>query len=113
MSSLKDTVFVRGDGWFDLARTHLLWRDVFAGPASVGKEGRWIDRPSVSMAYLYLLTGAELSDALRNAGRAADANAVAATMTNVAHATGLDAIAQSARARLTPGDSSGVPLSRY
>jgi hypothetical protein len=112
-SSLKDTVYVQGDGWFDIARTQTLWHDVFAGPASIIKEGQWIDRPSVSMAYLYLFTGAELSDALRSTGHAAEASTVATTMTSVAHATGLDAVARSAQKltqRPPTSDSAGLSL---
>ena len=111
---LKDTVNVQGDGWFDVARTKALWQEVFLGPASVIKEGKWIDRPSVSMAYLYLLTGAELSDALRISGKATEASRIAATVTSVAHSTGLDAFARSVQSSGTqplPGnDSAGVTL---
>ena len=111
----KDTVFVEGDGWLDVARTERLWTDVFVGHRSIVREGQWVDRPSVSMPSLYIFTGAELADALRSQGKMADANAVFSTMKQVAHATQLDdmirGVEQDFRApRPAAGDSSGVTL---
>jgi hypothetical protein len=112
-SSSKDTLFVQGDGWLDVTRTKALWNDVFQGPKSVVAEGRWVDRASVSMPSLYIFAGAELAEALRNAGDNAGANAVFVTTRGVASATRLDemirAIDQEYRAPTT-GDSSGVSL---
>ena len=111
----RDTMFVEGDGWLDVSRTESLWKDVFVGHQSIVKEGKWVDRPSVSMPSLYLFTGAELADALKAQGRRADANAVFSTTKQVAHATQLDAmirgVEEDFRApRPTAGDSSGVTL---
>jgi len=111
----KDTMFVEGDGWLDVARTERLWTDVFVGHRSIVREGQWVDRPSVSMPSLYIFTGAELADALRSQGKMAGANAVFSTMKQVAHATQLDdmirGVEQDFRApRPAPGDSSGVTL---
>jgi hypothetical protein len=111
----KDTVFVEGDGWLDVARSHRLWTDVFAGHQSVVREGQWVDRPSVSMPSLYIFTGAELADALRSQGKMADAKAVFTTMKQVAHATQLDDMIRGVEQdfltpRPTAGDSSGVTL---
>jgi hypothetical protein len=104
-------VYMQGDGWFDVSRTRALWHDTFAAPASLIKEGQWIDRASASMAYLYLMTGSELSDALRSAGSVAQADSVAATTLKVAHATGLDALTRSVtQPQPLVGDSAGVPL---
>ncbi len=112
-SSSKDTVFVQGDGWLDVARTKSLWNDVFQGPKSVIAEGHWVDRASVSMPSLYIFAGAELAEVMRNSGDQAGANAVFATTRNVATATRLDdmirAIDQMSRAPAA-GDSSGVSL---
>ena len=109
----KDTIFVQGDGWLDVRRTTALWNDVFQGPKSVIAEGRWVDRASVSMPSLYIFTGAELAESLRNRGDNAVANAVFATTRGVATATRLDdivrALDQQYRAPIA-GDSSGVSL---
>ncbi|HEY6826974.1 MAG TPA: DUF2723 domain-containing protein, partial [Gemmatimonadaceae bacterium] len=82
----KDTVFVQGDGWLDVARTKSLWTDVFQGPKSVIAEGQWVDRASVSMPSLYIFAGAELAEALGNSGDAAKAKDVLAMTTQVARA---------------------------
>jgi hypothetical protein len=112
-SAGKDTVFVQGDGWLDVARTKTLWNDVFQGPKSVIAEGRWVDRASVSMPSMYIFAGAELAESLRNAGDHAGANAVFATTRQVATATRLNdmvrALDQEYRAPVT-GDSNGVSL---
>jgi hypothetical protein len=115
----RDTVFVQGDGWLDVARTEALWNTVFAGYRSVIQEGQWIDRPSVSMPALYIFMGAELADALRATGRPVAANAVFATTRQVASVTQLDGLirgleepspAPSSPALSSPGDSTGVTL---
>jgi hypothetical protein len=112
-SATKDTVFVQGDGWLDMARTKALWNDVFQGPKSVIAEGRWVDRASVSMPSMYIFAGAELAESLRNAGDHAGASAVIATTRQVATATRLSdmvrALDQEFRAPIT-GDSNGVSL---
>jgi hypothetical protein len=108
-----DTVFVQGDGWMDLARTHALWRRVFRAPGSLTREGRWVDGASVSLPALYVYTGDELAGALRALGRAADAQAVFGTTLRVAHATGLDDLARAVvrdSAWVPAGDSAGVSL---
>jgi len=112
-SASKDTVFVQGDGWLDVARTKTLWNDVFQGPKSVVAEGQWVDRASVSMPSMYIFAGAELAEALRNAGDHSGADAVFTTTRGVAMATRLDdmvrALDQEYRAPIA-GDSSGVSL---
>jgi hypothetical protein len=60
-----DTVYVQGDGWFDVARTKTLWNDVFKAPKSLVRRGDWIDQPSVGIPYLYVATGLELAETLR------------------------------------------------
>jgi hypothetical protein len=111
--SNKDTLMVQGDGWLDVTRTHALWDTVFTGQRSIVVEGRWIDRPSVSMPALYLFTGAELADALRGTGKVAAGNAVLATTRQVAHATGLEGIFRGLDQPVQAqgaGDSNGVTL---
>jgi hypothetical protein len=111
----RDTVFVEGDAWLDVARTQRLWNDVFTGHRSVVREGQWVDRPSVSMPSLYIFTGAELADALRAQGKMRDANAVFTTAKQVAQATQLDGMLRGVEQdfrtpRPSAGDSSGVTL---
>lgn len=113
-ATARDTLFVQGDGWLDVGRSHALWNDVFGGPRAVIEEGQWVDRASVSMPALYIFMGAELADALRATGRAAAANNVFATTKQVATATSLTPLIQGLEQQLaTPvstGDSSGVTL---
>ncbi|HYC51075.1 MAG TPA: DUF2723 domain-containing protein [Gemmatimonadaceae bacterium] len=61
----RDTVFTAGDGWMDVPRTTTLWTDVFQAPKSLIRRGDWIDQPSIGIPYLYIATGAELTEALR------------------------------------------------
>ena len=83
-------LYVQGDGWLDLKRTHTLWKEVFEGPKSVIKAGDWIDRPSVGIPYLYVATGLELSEALRTVGDASAAAQVWSTTKQVAQAVRLE-----------------------
>jgi hypothetical protein len=105
-ASTPDTVFVAGDGWLDVERTHALWRDVFKGPAAVIGEGRWVDRSSVSMPAMYIFAGVELAEALRTANKAADSRAVLATAEQMGRATHLDQIVNQIRGNDSPrGDT--------
>jgi hypothetical protein len=112
-ASTKDTVRVEGDGWLDVTRTKTLWDNVFTGHKSTIAEGRWIDRPSSSMPLLYVFTGAELYDALRERGDVRDAMAVLQTSKQVAQAAGQETFV-AALDRMAPspsvGDSAGVTL---
>ena len=112
-ASARDTLFIEGDGWFDVARTNALWNDVFKGHRDVVSEGRWIDRPSASMPALYVFAGAELADALRATGNATAGNAVLSMTTRVAQVAGLEGLVQGLRATEPApmaGDSSGITL---
>jgi hypothetical protein len=93
----KDTVYVQGDGWFDLPRSDSLWHS-FLGPAAVLKAGDWIDRPSVGIPYLYVATGLELAEALKDRGNNQRASAVFNTAKNVAVAVRLDDLVKGAEA---------------
>ena len=89
-ASGRDTLFVQGDGWMDVARTHALWKDVFRAPRALIRRGDWIDQPSIGIPYLYVATGLELSEALAGRDPAA-ARAVLSTTRQVASAMRLDA----------------------
>ena len=109
----KDTVYVQGDGWFDLPRSDTLWHHVFAGPQSVLNTGDWIDRPSVGIPYLYVATGMELAEALKGRGETARASEVFGTAKKIATAVRLDDLVRSAEAEFQQilGDSArSAPL---
>jgi Protein of unknown function (DUF2723) len=86
----RDTLYVQGDGWFDVKRTTELWNNVFLGPQALIKKGDWIDRPSVGIPYLYVATGLALSEALRATGRAQEAQTVMERARQVATAVRLE-----------------------
>src|SRR5262249_33810717 len=50
----RDTVAIRGDGWFDTSRTRALWDSVYGGPAAVIAKGDWIDEPSAGIPFMYV-----------------------------------------------------------
>jgi len=66
VTASKDTVYIQGDGWFDIPRTHTLWTDVFKAPEALIRRGDWIDQPSIGIPYLYVATGVELAEALND-----------------------------------------------
>jgi hypothetical protein len=94
----KDTLYVQGDGWFDVPRSDSLWNHVFLGPQSVLNTGDWIDRPSVGIPYLYVATGMELAEALKEQGKTAEAQAVFNTSKRVATAVRLEELVRGAEA---------------
>ncbi len=89
-NTAKDSIYVSGDGWLDVATSDSLWNHVFEGPKSVMKTGDWIDRPSVGIPYLYVATGIELAEALRGQGKAAEATNVFTTARDVARVVHLE-----------------------
>jgi hypothetical protein len=86
---MSDTVYVQGDGWLDVARSRELWND-FRAPRSIIREGQWIDRPSASIAGLYVFAGAELAEVARAEHDAAKASEIVSTARQVAHVARLD-----------------------
>jgi len=86
----RDTLYVQGDGWFDVKRTEALWKNVFLGPQALIKKGDWIDRPSVGIPYLYVATGLALAEVLRSTGRAEEAQDVLGRARQVAAAVRLE-----------------------
>ena len=104
-----DTVFVPGSGWLDVRRTRALWED-FEGPAAIMKRNDWIDRPSVSIAYSYLVAGSELSSVLSERGDVAGGNTVLATMRQVARAVRVEHLMSYANPPPIPrGDTARPP----
>ena len=64
ITASRDTVNIPGQGFLDVARTKALWTNVFAGQKAILKKGRWVDRPSVGIPYLYVSTGLILAEGL-------------------------------------------------
>jgi hypothetical protein len=69
-------VVVTSNGMMDLARSRVLWRDVYGGVAQLVREGDWLDEPSISIPLQYVLLGTTLAEALRNSGAATEAAGV-------------------------------------
>jgi hypothetical protein len=82
----RDTVEIRGSGWFDLPRSRALFMDVYRGPRAIEKRGDWVDRPSVGIPLTYIFAGEELAAVLRAKGESAAAAAVLDTGARIAHA---------------------------
>src|SRR3954470_12578312 len=101
----KDTLFVQGDGWFDVPRSDSLWNHVFLGPQSVLNTGDWIDRPSVGIPYLYVATGVELAEALKQRGDEKRATDVFNVAKKIAQTVRLDELVRGAEAAFQPGAS--------
>ena len=85
-----DTLAIGGEGYLDVRRTKLLWDSVFTATKSIARRTDWVDQPSVGIPYLYVSTGAILSEALQKVGEPQDANRVMNEARAVAKATRLD-----------------------
>jgi hypothetical protein len=81
----RDTVGIRGSGWFDLPRSRALFMDVYRGPRAIEKHGDWVDRPSVGIPLTYIFAAEELAAVLRAKGQSASAAAVLDTGARIAH----------------------------
>ena len=84
-SSDRNLVMVQGSGWFDLARSHALWEQ-FDGPAALVRRNDWVDRPSLSSVYAYVLGGVELAEVMQFRGDSAGASRVRGQVRAVARA---------------------------
>ncbi|MGH7617410.1 MAG: glycosyltransferase family 117 protein [Gemmatimonadaceae bacterium] len=112
-AAAKDTVFIEGDGWYDVTRSTALWNNVFLGQASIIREGQWVDRASAGMASLYAFAGIELADVLRGRGEPSQARKVLTTTANLSRAARLQNFLGGAESALVaPAGDSGaaVPL---
>jgi hypothetical protein len=94
----KDTVRV-ADGYLDVQRSYALWTQVYKAPRALIKRGDWIDRPSFGIPYTYAVTGIVLADALKQEGRAAEAQKVTNEVTEIAKAARLTDILGSTAGR--------------
>ena len=85
-ASSRDTVNIRGSGWFDLPRSKALFTDVFRGPRAIEAHGDWIDRPSAGIPLTYIFAAEELAAVLRSEGQSGPATNVLDTASRIAHA---------------------------
>ncbi len=102
-----DIVPIAGSGWFDVARSKALW-DQFEGPQALIDFGKWVDRPSVSTAFSYLMAGSELAEALRWKGDTAAAR-VWSQVERTARAVGLQQYLRAAPDSVLQGDTGARP----
>ncbi|MEP7344566.1 MAG: hypothetical protein ABI877_04850, partial [Gemmatimonadaceae bacterium] len=100
-TAASDVVRIEGDGWFDVARSRLLWRDVFQGPAAVLRKGTWVDRPSLSAPFAYFVAGTSLAQILQQRGDTASAGSINDTLKKMARVMRIDDLFEP-----TPGASS-------
>ena len=101
-----------GDGFLDVDRSVQLWNTVYRAPEAIARRGDWIDRPSLSVPYVYIDSGLKVAQALAIRGDSAGSRRVAARVESVLRATRLDSLfapaapieeGDSPRAMLTPG----------
>ena len=102
----RDTVYVPGSGWLDLPTTRALWA-AFEGPGAIVKRNDWIDRPSLTIPFSYLIAGSELSTILAERREVGAADSVMATVRKVARAVRVEHLMSDATAPPLPrGDTS-------
>jgi hypothetical protein len=63
-------------GWFDVATTYSLWTNSFDALTSLAKRTQWVDKPSISIPFVYVSTGSILVEALHRQGKQAEAQRV-------------------------------------
>jgi hypothetical protein len=83
----RDTVMVPGEGYVDLARTKVLWEEIFAAPKAFQRKDGWPDKASVGIPALYVSTGFMLYDALQASGDLVGANNALKDAKQVAQST--------------------------
>ncbi|HUF27329.1 MAG TPA: DUF2723 domain-containing protein [Gemmatimonadaceae bacterium] len=107
-----DTLLLQGEGWMDVERTRVLWRDVFEAHHSIIRRGDWVDRASVGIPFLYVVTGGLLAEGLNRRGDIELAEQVMDTTEQLARATRLESIfapMQQQRPLPLPGGDSPAP----
>jgi hypothetical protein len=77
-------------GLTDVQRSLALWTQAFSGPAELVKEGQWVDRASVGIAYHYVLVGYYLAAAEAQIGDKTTADRILQQVQGMARAAGLD-----------------------
>lgn len=95
-----DVVFVQGEGYVDVTRSAALWRDTYQANRSLAARNGWVDDASVGIPDLYVVTGLTISEALANAGYAAQSDSVFNEARGVAQAMRREALFGLDRAEL-------------
>lgn len=88
-TATKDTVNLPAEGWIDGPRSWSLW-NIFEAPKSLIRRGSWVDKPSVNIPALYVMSGYFLAQALAQSGDRPRADSVLRTTAQIAKAAGLD-----------------------
>lgn len=102
---LPHLIFVAGSGWLDIERSRALWMEDMVGPDALLKLGNWVDRPSLSTPFSYLLAGSELAEALRLRGELAASAEIMDTVTRLAKAVRVEQLLPSAPLPVAGGDT--------
>ena len=77
-------------GLMDVPRSLALWTQVYKAPAELIREGQWVDRASVGIAYHYVLVGYYLANSAAQTGDRAAGEQVMRTVEPLARAAGLE-----------------------
>lgn len=107
----RNTVYVPDSGWLDVPRTRALWRE-FRGPGAIVRRNDWIDRPSITIPFAYLLAGSELANTLTALGEDAAADSVLVTLRQVARAVRVEQLLDGASAPAPPAGDTPAMLTR-
>ncbi len=81
-----DAILIEGSGWLDIKRSRELWEKEMVGQEAILRRGDWVDRPSLSIPFSYLLAGSELAEALGVRGDLDSSARVMDTVNRVARA---------------------------
>jgi hypothetical protein len=85
----RDMVWLPGEGWLDVSSSLAMWRSYLA-PDEMIERGRWVDKASVNIPYLYLRSGFLLAQALAETGRLQEASRVHSEVLEIARAAHLE-----------------------
>lgn len=104
-SASSDTIYVEGSGWLDVERSRALWMHNMVGPEAIVQRGDWVDRPSLSTPFSYLLAGSELAEALRVKGELSASAKVMDTVMRVARAVRVEQLLPAEAVPVVGGDT--------
>ncbi len=113
VESTRNFLPTAGGVHLDVSRSRALW-DQFGAPAAIVKRGDWVDRPSVSIPFVYITTALMLADAVMTQGDSVGAAKLSHTAVNLAEATRLlDLLMpQSEVARPTAAPANDLPRAK-
>jgi hypothetical protein len=114
VTASSDTMDINGIGFLDIPRTKALWQS-YEAPKAIVKRGDWVDRPSVGIPYLYVVTASVLGEAMMAKGEQADSERLRRQAMDIAGAARLNELFASAAPAPASGASDapqGVPIKR-